>query len=116
MRQAGIVAAAALHALDHHVERLADDHARARALAEGLAEAGLPVDPEATETNFVAVDVTSLGTTTVAARERLAEQGVLAGTLRPGVLRLATYLGIEDDDVERAVEAIPRALGARAAA
>jgi threonine aldolase len=115
MRQAGIVAAAALHALDHHVHRLADDHRRARALADGLAEAGLPVDPEATETNFVALDAASLGTTTVAARELIAKQGVLAGTLRPGVVRLATYLGIEDEHVERAVEAIPRALGARAA-
>ena len=116
MRQAGIVAAAALYALDHHVERLAEDHARAQALADGLAAAGLPVDPDATETNFVALDVASVGTTTAAARERIAEQGVLAGTLRPGVVRLATYLGIEDEDIERAVEAIPRALGARAAA
>jgi threonine aldolase len=114
MRQAGMVAAAALYALEHNVGRLADDHARARALADGLAAAGLPVDPEATETNFVALDATSLGITTVEARERIAVQGVLAGTLRPGVVRLATYLGIEDEHVEQAVEAIPRALGARA--
>jgi threonine aldolase len=114
MRQAGMVAAAALYALEHNVGRLADDHARARALADGLAAAGLPVDPEATETNFVALDATSLGITTVEARERIAAQGVLAGTLRPGVVRLATYLGIEDEHVEQAVEAIPRALGARA--
>ena len=114
MRQAGMVAAAALYALDHHVDRLAEDHERARALADGLAAAGLPVDPEATETNFVALDATSLGITTAEAREQIAAQGVLAGTLRPGVVRLATYLGIEDDDVARAVEAIPRALGARA--
>src|SRR5439155_6420771 len=52
MRQSGVVAGAALYALDHHVERLAEDHARARALAQGLADAGLPVDVEATETNF----------------------------------------------------------------
>ena len=48
LRQAGIVAAAMLYALDHHVERLADDHRRARRLADGLAEAGSPVDPDAT--------------------------------------------------------------------
>jgi threonine aldolase len=114
MRQAGIVAAAARYALDHHVDRLADDHRRARALADGLAAAGLPVDPEATETNFVALDAASLGLTTAEARERIAAQGVLAGTLRPGVVRLATYLGIEDEDVERAVDAISLALGARA--
>ncbi|MGI9112698.1 MAG: threonine aldolase family protein [Gaiellaceae bacterium] len=115
MRQAGMVAAAALYALDHHVDRLAEDHTRARALADGLAAAGLPVDPEATQTNFIALDVASLGMTTAEARERIAAQGVLAGTLRPGVVRLATYLGIDDEDVARAVEAIPRALtGSRA--
>src|SRR5687767_10776964 len=63
MRQAGFVAAGALYALDHHVERLADDHARAKRLAEGLARVGLPVDPAATESNFVAVDVAPLGLT-----------------------------------------------------
>ena len=67
MRQAGIVAAAGLYALDHHVERLADDHANARRLAEGLVEAGLPVDLEQVETNFVFLDVGALG---LAARRR----------------------------------------------
>lgn len=113
MRQAGIVAAAALYALDHHVERLAGDHARARRLADGLAEAGLPVDPEATETNFVALDTGPLGRSTAEAKELIAREGVLVGTLRPGVLRLATYLGVSDEDVARAVEAVPRALEAR---
>ena len=105
--------AAALYALDHHVERLAGDHARARRLADGLAEAGLPVDPEATETNFVALDTGPLGLTTAEAKELIAREGVLVGTLRPGVLRLATYLGVSDEDVARAVEAVPRALEAR---
>src|SRR5918911_1879926 len=63
LRQAGVVAAAMLYALDHNVERLAEDHARARRLAHGLADAGLPVDPEDVETNFVGVDVTPLGLT-----------------------------------------------------
>jgi threonine aldolase len=53
MRQAGIVAAAGVYALEHNIERLADDHARARRLAEGLSEAGVPVDLEQVETNFV---------------------------------------------------------------
>ena len=60
MRQAGIVAAAGVYALDHHVDRLADDHARARQLALGLAEAGLAVDPDRVETNFVQLDVAPL--------------------------------------------------------
>jgi len=112
LRQAGIVAAAALYALEHNVERLADDHARARRLAEGLAAAGLAVDPDEVETNFVGIDVRPLGIEAAEARRRIAAEGVLVGALRPGVLRAATYLGIEDEDVERAVDAIPRALGA----
>lgn len=116
MRQAGIVAAAALFALDHNVDRLAEDHARARRLADGLAAAGLPVDPEATETNFVAVDVAALGLDVREATRRIAERGVLVTALRPGVLRAVTYLGVTNEDVDRAVEAIPRALGVLAAA
>jgi threonine aldolase len=116
LRQAGVVAAAMLYALEHHVGRLAEDHARAKRLARGLADAGLPVDPEEVETNFVGVDVTPLRLTSAEARARVAEQGVLVGALRPGVLRVATYLGITDDDVERAVEAIPRALNVHVAA
>jgi threonine aldolase len=113
MRQAGIVAAAGIYALDHHVERLADDHARARRLAHGLAEAGLPVDPAAVETNFVQVNVAALGLSVPEAIERLADAGVgLSSTMLPGVLRAVTHLGISDDDVERAVELAPRALGA----
>ena len=111
MRQAGFVAAAALYALEHNVERLADDHARARRLAATLAEAGLPVDPAATESNFVAVDVGSVGLAAGEAVARIAEAGVLVSTLRPGVLRAVTYLGVTDEWVEQAGETIPRALG-----
>jgi threonine aldolase len=115
MRQAGIVAAACVYALDHHVDRLADDHARARRLAEGLQEAGVPVDLEQVETNFVQVDVGSLEMAVGDALERLVGEGVrLSGTIRPGVLRAVTHLGIEDDDIDRALDAIPRALGVAA--
>jgi threonine aldolase len=115
MRQAGIVAAAAVYALDHHVERLAEDHARARRLGEGLAEAGLPIDLEAVETNFVQVDVASLGVTKAEALARLAEHGVgLSGTIHPTKLRAVTHLDVSDEDIERAIELIPRALGAKA--
>src|SRR5918911_1068504 len=108
LRQAGVIAGGMLYALDHHVERLAEDHAHARRLAEGLADARLDVDPHATGTNFVGIGVDDVAE----ARERIRQQGVLVGVLRPGVLRAATYLGIEDEDVERASEAILRALGA----
>jgi threonine aldolase len=110
MRQAGIVAAAALYALDNHVERLAEDHARARRLAEGLAEAGLPLDPAEPETNFVGIELAPLGLEVAEARAQIAEHGVLVSVLCPGVLRAATYLGISDEDVELAIDAIPQAL------
>ena len=112
MRQAGIVAAAGVYALDNHVERLADDHARARRLAEGLHAAGVPVDVDTVETNFVQVDVAPLDLSVPEALERLTQAGVgLSGTMLPGILRAVTHLDVSDDDVERAVELIPRALG-----
>jgi len=106
MRQSGVLAAAALYALDHHVDRLADDHVRARRLAEGLADAGVPVDLDAVETNFVSIAETE------GALERLREQGVLLSDLRTGYLRAVTHLEVGDEDVERAIDAIPAALGA----
>jgi threonine aldolase len=112
MRQAGIVAAAAVYALDHHVERLADDHARARRLAEGLAEAGVPVDLEQVETNFVQIDVGPLGLTKADAIARLAAEGVaLSATVHPTILRAVTHLDVSDEDVDRALDLVPRALG-----
>jgi threonine aldolase len=112
MRQAGIVAAAALYALDHHVGRLADDHARARRLAEGLVAAGLPVDIDQVETNFVQIDVGLLGLSREDALERLRHEGVgLSSTIHPTVIRAVTHLDVSDEDVAEAIEAIPRALG-----
>jgi threonine aldolase len=112
MRQAGIVAAAGVYALDHHVERIADDHARARRLAAGLVEAGLPVDLAQVETNFVQLDLAPLGLTRAEARTRLDGAGVaLSSTAAPTMLRAVTHLDISDDDIDRAIELIPRALG-----
>ena len=116
LRQAGVVAAAMLYALDHNIERLAEDHARAKRLAEALAGAGLPVDVDGTETNFIGIDVASVGLDAAEAKARIAGQGVLVGLLRPGVLRVALHLGVTDEDVDRASELIPRALGAPVAA
>ncbi len=112
LRQSGVAAAAMLYALDRNVERLADDHARARRLAEGLHAAGLPVDLDAVETNFVGLEHDPLGLSEEEAVGLLRARGVLVGHLRPGVLRLATHLDVSDRDVERAVELIPDALGA----
>lgn len=108
MRQAGIVAAAALYALDHHVDRIADDHRRARVLAEGLVDAGVKVDLDQVETNFVQIDV---GPERADAIERMKQHGVLVSTtVHPTVVRAVTHLDITDEDVETAIGAIPAAL------
>ena len=112
MRQAGIVAAAGVHALEHHVDRLADDHARARRLAEAWHGAGVPVRLDAVETNFVQVDVAPLGLTADEAMARMSAEGVLLSpTIHPTVLRAVTHLDVDDDGVDHACEAVPRALG-----
>src|SRR5947207_5082714 len=114
MRQSGIVAAAALHALDHHVDRIADDHARARRLADGLVAAGVRVNLEQVETNFVQIDV---GPERADAIERMKQQGVLVSTtVHPTVVRAVTHLDITETDIDRAIEAIPTALRTLAAA
>jgi threonine aldolase len=115
MRQAGIVAAAGVYALEHNVDRLAEDHDRARRLADGLEAAGIPVNLEQVETNFVQVDLAPLGLAPKEALARLWEHGVgLSMTAHPTKLRAVTHLDVGDEDIEGAVELIPRALGALA--
>jgi threonine aldolase len=105
MRQAGIVAAAGVYALDHNLSRLADDHARARRLAEGWVAGGLPVELDTVETNFVQLDVGALGLGSGEGIALLAERGVrLSGTVRPGLLRAVTHLDIDDADIDAAIE------------
>jgi threonine aldolase len=117
MRQAGIVAAAGVYALEHNIERLADDHARARRLAEGLAAAGLPVEPDDVETNFVQIDVGPFGLSKPEALERTHQAGVgISGTVHPTVLRAVTHLDVGDGDIEQAIEILPAALGTLARA
>ena len=102
LRQSGIAAAAMLYALDHHVDRLADDHARARRLAEGIG-----IDPATVETNFVPIpDEPGL-------RERLLERGVRVGGLRPGWLRAVTHLDVGDDEIEQAIERMQEVMSVR---
>jgi threonine aldolase len=118
MRQAGIVAAAGVYALEHNVERLSDDHARARRLAEGLHEAGLPVDLEQVETNFVQLDVAPLGLSRNEALDRMRDSAeiLLSTTVHPTVLRAVTHLDVTDEDIDAAIDGIPRALGVLARA
>ena len=105
MRQAGVLAAAVLHALDHHIDRLAEDHANARRLADGLQ--GLPgVQCEMPQTNIVFVDVAPERAHGVVDRARA--QGVLCTGLYR--LRLVTHLDVSRADVDRAIDVMRAAL------
>lgn len=116
MRQAGIVAAAGLVALRTMVDRLAEDHARARALAERLADVpGVRVAPPPV-TNMVMVDVAGTGMSAAEFGRRLAEgHNVWALPVGPSVLRFVTHRHVDDDDVERAARAIRAVALSRAA-
>ncbi|MGI8973237.1 MAG: threonine aldolase family protein [Gaiella sp.] len=117
LRQAGIAAAAGLYAFDHNVERLADDHARARRLAEGWHTSGLPVDLAQVETNFVQLDIGALGLGRDEALARLRDAGVgLSSTIHATIVRAVTHLDVGDAEIDRAIELAPRALETRAAA
>ncbi len=101
LRQAGLLAAAALHALDHHVARLADDHALARRLADGLAGLpGLRVTPPMTNIVFAQLD----GERTPALLDHLKARGVLATGLVG--LRFVTHLDVDADGIDRAIAAV----------
>jgi threonine aldolase len=97
MRQVGILAAAGLHALDHHVERLADDHDHARLLAEAVG-----VDPVSVDTNIVAFDRPDAVAFVAAARDA----GVLAGAVGARTVRLVTHLDVSREDAEVAAKAL----------
>jgi threonine aldolase len=113
MRQAGIIAAAGVYALRHHVDRLAEDHGRARQLALGLSELrGIAIDPEQVETNIVIFDVSGTGLSgDDFAGRTLASHGVRFSVLGPTMVRAVTHLDIPSDGVSRALEAARAALG-----
>lgn len=103
MRQSGILAAAGLMGLDQHVERLADDHARARRLADAVAELWPgTIDMTSVQTNLVVFAPPSADELLV----HLAANGVMAGTLGPGIIRLVTHLDVDDTGVAQAVAAL----------
>jgi threonine aldolase len=104
MRQAGVIAAAGLVALRTMIERLADDHRRARRLAEAVADRwpDCGLDPAAVATNVV----TWPHPDPAAVLGHLRDEGVLAGSIAPGVLRMVTHHDVDDDAVERAIKAV----------
>jgi len=112
MRQAGVLAAAALVALEQNIDRLAEDHERARALAETVA-AAVPgsVDPAAVETNMVLLAAGAFGTDGPGLVERLAGLGVAAADTDPDRVRLVFSYEVGTDDAERAAKAVVAAAG-----
>jgi len=120
MRQAGVIAAAALYALEHHVERLPEDHARAARLAAGLAALpGIRLDPATVDTNIVFFELGGASDDPPEAaldglefRERLAAEGVLCSGTGPQRLRMVTHLDIDDAAIDPALAAAGRVLEA----
>jgi threonine aldolase len=113
MRQAGVLAAAAEYALDHHVERLAEDHAHARTLAEGLAACrGITVQPP--ETNIVYFDLDETGPDAADFAARLATRGVRMIDVGPRRIRAVTHLHIDAADVSRACAVVAEVAAAGA--
>ena len=109
MRQAGILAAAGLHALRHHIDRLADDHAKARHLAAALAPLGI-TDPARTETNLVMLDLRDAPLDAAQLTAAARELGVLVSAFGPRTVRLVTHLDLTDDDVATTASVLTKLL------
>jgi threonine aldolase len=110
MRQAGIIAAGGVFALRHHVKRLADDHANAKRLAEGLAALpGIKLDPATVETNLVFFDLTALDASI--AVERMLGHGVRMGALGPRTIRAVTHLDVSAHGIQQALDAARKVFG-----
>ena len=102
MRQAGVIAAGSLYAFEHHIDRLPEDHERAKKLAVGLRDAGYKVDPP--DTNIVVVEVEEADLYLQA----LAREGVLATPRTSGSARFCTHLDVGDEEIEAAIGAVAR--------
>ncbi|HEY7175762.1 MAG TPA: threonine aldolase family protein [Micromonosporaceae bacterium] len=105
MRQVGVLAAAGRYAVDHHVQRLADDHTRAKRLAEAFEPLGL-VDPARVQTNLVMLDLTKHAMDARAVVAAAAAEGVRVSPMKPRLVRLVTHLDVDDDDIDRAIAAL----------
>lgn len=113
MRQVGILAAAGIYALDHHLKRLDEDHANARLLAESLEEIGVVrVDLTSVQTNIVVIDISGKRVTAAAAAEALAAAGVLVVPFGRTRLRAVTHLDVDRRQTLTAINVFRRVLGA----
>jgi threonine aldolase len=112
MRQVGIIAAAGIYALNHHLERLKEDHHNAKRLAVGLKEfKGVSIDPKHVETNIVIFDVTNTGMTGAQVAEAMKKEGVLIHAFGKTQIRLVTHLDVSSEDIEIALKAFKKVLG-----
>jgi threonine aldolase len=105
MRQVGIIAAGGLYALRHHIDRLAEDHARARRLADALAPFGI-VDAAKVRTNIVPLDLTKSTVDAPGLGATARPHGVLVAVLGPRTARLVTHLDLDDAGIDRAIEVL----------
>jgi threonine aldolase len=114
LRQSGVLAAAGVYALDHNVERLAEDHGNARRLAEMLGNiAGIRIMNPEVDTNIVFIDPTASGKSPKEIVAGLLEHGVRMGTSYGGMIRAVTHLDVTADDMEVAARAFASALKGR---
>jgi threonine aldolase len=109
MRQAGILAAGALYALDHNVQRLAEDHQKAKLFAETMSSIkGFAVDPKTVQTNIVIIDIAQRGESTLDILTKLKENGVLLSEMGNTALRAVTHLDVSVNAIQQAAEIIQR--------
>ena len=111
MRQAGLLAAAGLYALDHHVERLAQDHDNARRFATAISELpGVSLAFDKVETNIVFFDVSATGQTANQIAAKMRAHGVRVGPVNERLLRAVTHLNVSTCDIEMAIAAMSEAI------
>ena len=111
MRQAGIIAAAGIYALDHHIDRLKEDHQHAKRLALGLKEIkGVSIEPEEVETNILIFDVAETKMTPTQIRDEMKKEGILIHAVGKTQIRLVTHLDVSKEDIEAALKAFRKVL------
>ncbi len=112
MRQVGIIAAAGIYALDHHMERLKEDHENAKHLARGLKELkGVSIDPEEVQTNIIILKIAEAETTAPRVVEAMRKHGVLIHLIGKAQIRLVTHLDVTREDIHKALTAFEQVLG-----
>ena len=112
MRQVGIIAAAGIYALDHHFERLKEDHQNAKRLAVSLKEfKGVSIDPRHVETNIVIFDVANTRMTALQVAEAMKKESILIHAIGKTQIRLVTHLDVTAEDIEKALKAFKKVLG-----